>query len=46
MKNWSVYFKVKGYKGIQLELVQAKTIRDALDKFEQERPSAVVSSIS
>lgn len=45
-KNYSVWFKVTGFKELKVDYVEAKSVREALDVFEASRPFAVVQSIS
>jgi len=40
-KNYRIYFKVKGFRKLQLEDVKAPTMLDALVKFQEARPFAV-----
>jgi len=40
-KNYRIYFKVKGFRNLQMDDVKAPTMLDALVKFQELRPLAI-----
>ena len=44
--KFSIYFKVKGYKEMRLDYIEADSMLNALLKFQNERPFAIPQSIT